>query len=107
MDRKISLHGVHHEWEGCEQVRAHFRLRRRLFQNTEPGNFDPKCLVITAALNKHVLKPLFKRMGHCRQLYTIKMVETERLAVHSDSFLSYKLCITVVIKDRNTCKTKA
>ncbi|CAE7676432.1 unnamed protein product [Symbiodinium sp. CCMP2456] len=85
MDRKISLNGVHHEWEGCEQVRAHFRLRRRLFQNTEPGNFDPKCVVITPALNKHVLKPLLKRMGHGRQLYSIKMVETERLAVHSDS----------------------
>ncbi|CAE7800409.1 unnamed protein product [Symbiodinium necroappetens] len=75
MDRKISLNGVHHEWEGCEQVRAHFRLRRRLFQNTEPGNFDPKCVVITAALNKHVLKPLLKRMGHGRQLYSIKMVD--------------------------------
>lgn len=92
---RVSLKGVHKEWEACDEVRAYYREYRRLFMGQELRCCDPKCLVVTAAMNKTVLKPLLKRMGASlgRQLYTIKMVETERLAVHSDLFLAIKPCV--------------
>ncbi|CAE7501865.1 unnamed protein product [Symbiodinium sp. CCMP2592] len=111
MDR-VSLTAVHKEWDGCEGVRAYYRNNRRLFRGYEEGCCDPKCVVATAALNKLVLIPLLKRMAASvgRQLYTIKMLETERLAMHFLLFplnlYIYKFSI-IVGTSINTCKTNS
>ena len=80
----LSLKGLAEEWDGEQEVRAHFRQHRRLFTSSS-GKPEPVCHVKEAALNKKVLVGIARRMGeHYAQhgsllIFKIGAVEAEIL----------------------------
>ena len=75
-----ALRNVHKSWEADEGIRKRYRDHRRLFQGMQPADFDPNCVVQTAALNFAVLAPVLRIMSrHNCKLCSIKSAESELL----------------------------